>query len=637
MRVRKSVRVLALLLCLSLMTVPVKVSAYYDDYVEMPTLEYYNNGDNNGDLKKVTFDGDLIRYNSRGGHIVIMTNRLRSVVEGTAHGDFTDYGFYGRAFENFTAVKKNEELHKTFGIVAYTELLLPMQSSISISLQEGVISKRKPGVYYMYLWTQYNGHCYPDQLLAKITVTDTDITVDPATSINACNDERYFYIAPPAHMTRDTSSGAELQEGVVIGSDIVSVIYTANEGYYFPENYTSLAPDGITVTWNSEKQITVSGKLTTDTKLTLKEPTEKTATYTVTVTPADHMTRKTNSGEAIQSGLTGVMKDVVYTAEDGYYFPDGYSVQGKNGITVTRNDDSQITVSGTPTANTVIQLTAPTAKSATYTVTVTPAEHMTRKTDSGLETQNGLTGAMTNVVYTAEAGYYFPESYSVEALNGITVTRNNDSEITVSGTPTANTEIKLMAPTEKTPTPPSTEPAPATPTPAPATPAPATPTPVPATQTPASSNNDSNNDSDNSSDSQVSQVTVTPAPTPEAITYTVQKGDSLWKIARRNGCSLQALMEANKELLKNSDRIYPNQKLIIPTSDATPNVPLWQQLAALPNSGAYRTYKVQKGDSLWKIAHENGCSLEELIILNNISADRVKLIYPGWELLIPEK
>ncbi len=632
MRVRKSVRVLALLLCLSLMTVPVKVSAY--DYVESPTLEYYDNED----LKNVTFkEGSLIRYNSQGGHIVIMTNRLRSVVKGTEHGDFTDYGFYGKKFKNFAAVNENDRLNSTFGIVAHTDLLPTGQSSISISLPERVIYKSNPGIYYIYLWTQYKGYCYPDQLLARIKVTDTNITVDPATSINACNDERYFYIAPPAHMTRDTSSGAELQEGVVIGSDIVSVIYTANEGYYFPENYTSLAPDGITVTWNSEKQITVSGKLTTDTKLTLKEPTEKTATYTVTVTPADHMTRKTNSGEAIQSGLTGVMKDVVYTAEDGYYFPDGYSVQGKNGITVTRNDDSQITVSGTPTANTVIQLTAPTAKSATYTVTVTPAEHMTRKTDSGLETQNGLTGAMTNVVYTAEAGYYFPESYSVEALNGITVTRNNDSKITVSGTPTANTEIKLMAPTEKTPTPPSTEPAPATPTPAPATPAPATPTPVPATQTPASSNNDSNNDSDNSSDSQVSQVTVTPAPTPEAITYTVQKGDSLWKIARRNGCSLQTLMEANKELLKNSDRIYPNQKLIIPTSDATPNVPLWQQPAALPNSGAYRTYKVQKGDSLWKIAHENGCSLEELVILNNISADRVKLIYPGWELLIPEK
>lgn len=536
MRVRKSVRVLALLLCLSLMAVPVKVSA---DYVKMPTLAYYNNGD----LQNVTFDGSLIRYNSAGGHIVIMTKRLRSVVEGSQYGDFTDYGFYRGRFKNFAAVKEDDNLNSTFGIVAYTDSLPTGQSSISISLPEGVISKSKPGVYYMYLWTQYKGYCYPDQLLARIKVTDTDITVDPATSRNSYNDARYFYIVPPAHMTRDMSSGAELQEDVVQGSAIDRVIYTADEGYYFPEDYTSMTVNDIKVTRDSEKQITVSGTLTTDVKLTLKEPTEKRATYTVTVTPADHMTRKTYSGEATQSGLTGAMKDVVYTAEDGYYFP---------------------------------------------------------------------------------------ESYPVATVNGITVTRKDDSQIIVSGTPTANTEIKLTAPTEKTTTPPST--APATPTPAPAT-----PTPVPATPTPAPANNDSNNDSDNSSDSQVSQVTATPAPTPEAITYTVQKGDSLWKIARRNGCSLQTLMEANKELLKNSDRIYPNQKLIIPTLDATPNVPLWQQPAALPNSGAYRTYKVQKGDSLWKIAHENGCSLEELVILNNISADRVKLIYPGWELLIPEK
>ena len=647
MRVRKSVRVLALLLCLSLMTVPVKVSAYYDDYVEMPTLEYHNNGD----LKNVTFQGSLIRRNSNGGYIVIMTNRLRSAVEGTGYGDFTDYGFYGGKFRDFAAVEEDDNKNSTFGIVAYTELLLPKQSSISISLQERVISQSNSGVYYMYLWTQYNGYCYPDQLLARITVTETDITVDPATSINACNDEKYFYIVPPAHMTRDPQSGEELQEEVVKGSAINPVIYMANEGYYFPENYISRAWGGITVTRDNERQITVSGTLSTPNqyvRLTLTEPTEKPATYTVTVTPADHMKRETNSGEATQSGLTGAMKDVVYTADPGYYFPDNYSVLPVNGITVTKNSESKITVSGTPTADTQIQLIAPTEKPATYTVTVIPAAYMTRKTDSGLETQSGLTGAMKDVVYTAENGYYFPESYSVAALNGITVTRNNDSEITVSGTPTANTEIKLSAPTEKTTTPPSTEPtsAPATPTPAPATPTPvpatptpvpATPTSVPATPTPASSNNNSNNDSDNSSDSQVSQVTATPAPTPKAITYTVQKGDSLWKIARRNGCGLQALMEASRELLKNSDRIYPNQKLIIPTSDATPNVPLWQQPAALPNSGAYRTYKVQKGDSLWKIAHENGCSLEELVILNNISADRVKLIYPGWELLIPKK
>lgn len=631
MRVRKSVRVLALLLCLSLMAVPVKVSALAEYYpVEMSTPEYYDNKD----LKQVTFDNpDLIRYGSTGGYIVIMTKRLRSVVQGREnykkYGDFTDLGVYGSRFNNFDAVKEEDQNNHTFEIIAYTQKLT-QGNTISISVDQGKISTSNPGVYYMYLWTQYSGHCYPDQLLAKITVTETNITVDPATSVNACKDTRCFYIDPPAHMTRDTSSGAELQEDVVKGSAIASVIYTADEGYYFPTDYTSMAGNGITVTRNSENKITVSGTLTTDAILTLTEPTKKSATYTVTVTAAAHMTRKTTSGLETQSGLTGAMNDVVYTAEDGYYFPESYPVATVNGITVTRKDDSQIIVSGTPTANTEIQLTAPEKKVVTYNVTVTAAAHMKRETTSGLATQSGLTGAMTKVVYTADPGYYFPESYSVEALNGITVTRNNDSEITVSGTPTANTEIKLTAPTEKTTTPPST--APATPTPAPAT-----PTPVPATPTPAPANNDSNNDSDNSSDSQVSQVTATPAPTPEAITYTVQKGDSLWKIARRNGCSLQTLMEANKELLKNSDRIYPNQKLIIPTSDATPNVPLWQQPAALPNSGAYRTYKVQKGDSLWKIAHENGCSLEELIILNNISADRVKLIYPGWELLIPEK
>ena len=149
MRVRKSVRVLALLLCLSLMTVPVKVSADYYG-VEMPTLEYYNNGDNNGDLKKVTFAGSLIRGNSDGGHIVIMTNRLRSVVEGTGYGDFTDYGFYGGRFRDFVAVEEDDNKNSTFGIVAYTaELLHPNKRSISISLPERVISKSNPGDYYM--------------------------------------------------------------------------------------------------------------------------------------------------------------------------------------------------------------------------------------------------------------------------------------------------------------------------------------------------------------------------------------------------------------------------------------------------------------------------------------------------------
>lgn len=294
MRVRKSVRVLALLLCLSLMTVPVKVSALapFED-VEMSKPEYYDNGD----LKQVTFGNPYLIRDRSDGYIVIMTNRLRSVVQGSEdleyYGDFTDCGFYGHQFYDFDEVKEKDNDSKTFGIIDSSPMLTRMDA-ISISLQEGVISKSNPGVYYMYLWTQYNRTCYPDQLLARITVTKTKITVDPATNVNACENTICFYIVPPAHMTRDPQSGEELQQDVVKGSAIVSVIYTTDPGYYFPDNYSVSSENGIAVTRNSESQITVSGTPTADTQIQLIAPEKKVVTYNVTVTAADHMTRKTN-------------------------------------------------------------------------------------------------------------------------------------------------------------------------------------------------------------------------------------------------------------------------------------------------------------------------------------------------------
>ena len=86
------------------------------------------------------------------------------------------------------------------------------------------------------------------------------------------------------------------------------------------------------------------------------------AAHSVTVTPGEHMTKTADSDEASQSNLSGAMADVVYTANDGYYFPTDYSVATVNGISVTRDSYTQITVSGTPTADAEITLTAPTAK-----------------------------------------------------------------------------------------------------------------------------------------------------------------------------------------------------------------------------------------------------------------------------------
>lgn len=46
-------------------------------------------------------------------------------------------------------------------------------------------------------------------------------------------------------------------------------------------------------------------------------------------------------------------------------------------------------------------------------------------------------------------------------------------------------------------------------------------------------------------------------------TYTVQKGDSLSRIAKGHGLSLDALIKANPQI-KNPDLIHPDQKITLP-------------------------------------------------------------------------
>ena len=88
---------------------------------------------------------------------------------------------------------------------------------------------------------------------------------------------------------------------------------------------------------------------------------------------------------------------------------------------------------------------------STYDVTISAGNNMTKTSGSGEASQTGITAgsAMTDVVYTAASGYYFPTTYSVTSVNNINVTRNSFTQITVSGTPSATTAITLTAATEK--------------------------------------------------------------------------------------------------------------------------------------------------------------------------------------------
>jgi len=53
----------------------------------------------------------------------------------------------------------------------------------------------------------------------------------------------------------------------------------------------------------------------------------------------------------------------------------------------------------------------------------------------------------------------------------------------------------------------------------------------------------------------------------EPVFHTVEKGDSLWKIAEKhlgNGSRYNEIFEANRPMLSDPDKIYPGQVLRIP-------------------------------------------------------------------------
>ncbi|SDM32798.1 BON domain-containing protein [Catalinimonas alkaloidigena] len=65
------------------------------------------------------------------------------------------------------------------------------------------------------------------------------------------------------------------------------------------------------------------------------------------------------------------------------------------------------------------------------------------------------------------------------------------------------------------------------------------------------------------------QMTVATPPEPEAQFYTVEKGDTLSKIAKQyygNANAYMKIFDANKPMLKDPDKIYPGQKLRIPAA-----------------------------------------------------------------------
>ncbi|AJI23124.1 LysM peptidoglycan-binding domain-containing protein [Priestia megaterium] len=123
-----------------------------------------------------------------------------------------------------------------------------------------------------------------------------------------------------------------------------------------------------------------------------------------------------------------------------------------------------------------------------------------------------------------------------------------------------------------------------------------------------------------------SSSSSTPTTTSSNHTYTVKSGDTLYRIAKNNGTSVQQLKEWNNI---SSHLIYVNQVLKISgtgTVSSSPSAPVQEktnETQASPAPSNSKSYKVQPGDTMWSVAQRHGISISQLKQWNNLSSNTI--------------
>ena len=126
--------------------------------------------------------------------------------------------------------------------------------------------------------------------------------------------------------------------------------------------------------------------------------------------------------------------------------------------------------------------------------------------------------------------------------------------------------------------------------------------------------------------------TAEPAPTgnTQEQIYTVQAGDSLYRISLIFGVSIEDLITANQ--LANPNRLELGQELTIPVAGfAATAVPA----TATATASVEQIHTVRAGDSLFSIGRQYGFTIEELQTYNNLTdPNRLSI---GQEIRIPPR
>jgi LysM repeat protein len=115
--------------------------------------------------------------------------------------------------------------------------------------------------------------------------------------------------------------------------------------------------------------------------------------------------------------------------------------------------------------------------------------------------------------------------------------------------------------------------------------------------------------------------------------YVVVKGDTLGKIAKKNGVTLKMLEAANPGVVPTKLKV--GQKLTLPAggtaAPAAPGVSAGTDMTGGSSESA-ETYVVKSGDTLTKIAKSHGTTVKAVESENNLSTTKIKV---GQKLKIP--
>jgi len=113
---------------------------------------------------------------------------------------------------------------------------------------------------------------------------------------------------------------------------------------------------------------------------------------------------------------------------------------------------------------------------------------------------------------------------------------------------------------------------------------------------------------------------VCPAEAASPSVHVVQRGETLYSIARRYGTTVEALMRANG--LTDPTRIYAGQRLVVPAPGT-----------AQPAAPSGNVHIVQRGENLFRIALRYGTTAQAIARANNLRS--TSLVYAGQRLIIP--